>query len=70
MGTMVYGAITNKNFPLVQGAVAFLAIFICGINLIIDLIYAMVDPRIKAQYSAGKKKKKKEVSAENTAAAV
>ena len=58
MGTMMYGAIANQNYPVVRGAAAFLAIFICGINLIIDVLYAFVDPRIKAQYVSGKKKKK------------
>ena len=29
-------------------------------NLVVDLAYAFIDPRIKAQYTSGKKKKKEE----------
>ena len=38
--------------------VLILAALICIINLVTDLIYGFVDPRIMAQYTAGKKKKR------------
>lgn len=63
MGTMISAAISSSNYPLVQGSVAFLAVFICGINLIIDIAYALIDPRILAQYSGGKKKKNRKAPA-------
>ena len=59
MGTMISSAIGSVNYPLVQGSVAFLSVFICGINLLIDMAYALIDPRIRAQYSSGKKRKQK-----------
>lgn len=35
----------------------FIALFICAINLVVDIVYAFIDPRIKAQYKGGGKKK-------------
>ena len=57
IGTMLSTAITSVNYPLVQGSVAFLSVFICGINLVIDILYAFIDPRIKAQYVKPKREK-------------
>jgi peptide/nickel transport system permease protein len=41
---------------MVQGIVLFSALWFCLINLIIDFVYAFIDPRIKAQYMRKKKK--------------
>jgi peptide/nickel transport system permease protein len=46
IGRLVVGAILNKDFPLVQGVVLFVAIAYVFINLTVDIIYAFVDPRI------------------------
>lgn len=63
MGTMIKAAIASTNLPVVQGSVAFLSLFICGINLVIDLLYAFIDPRIKSQYVSARKKAKKRETA-------
>lgn len=47
IGRLVVGAILNKDFPLVQGVVLFVAVAYVGINLVVDMIYAVVDPRIR-----------------------
>ncbi len=49
IGTLMVTAINMKNYPVVQGCVLFLSISVCVINLIVDLVYSVVDPRIKAQ---------------------
>ena len=59
LGNFMLEAIKGRNYPVVQGGVLFIAITFCILNLIIDLIYAFVDPRIKAQYKASKKVKVK-----------
>lgn len=56
LGSLLMAAINNRNYPVIQGSVLFMSIFISLMNLIVDLIYGFVDPRIKAQYSGGKKK--------------
>ena len=54
MGTYVQTAINNRDYNVVLGTVVVLSISFSIIMLIVDLIYAYVDPRIKAQYE-GKK---------------
>jgi peptide/nickel transport system permease protein len=52
-GYMISG-INGRDYPVVQGCVIFLAIMFSIIMLLVDLLYAAIDPRIKAQY-AGRK---------------
>lgn len=46
LGRLVVNAILWKDFPLVQGTVLFLAIMYVLVNLIVDISYAWLDPRI------------------------
>ena len=57
LGKYVVDSVTYKDFPAVQGVVLFIALNCVIINLLTDIIYCFVDPRIKAQY--GRKKSKK-----------
>ena len=64
LGTLMMSAITNRDYPVIEGCVIVLAAVICIINLVVDLAYGVVDPRIMDQIrKAGKKKKKKEAPA-------
>lgn len=56
LGKLMVDAIKAKNFPMVQGGVLFIAFIMIMVNIIIDLIYAFVDPRIKSQYTKAVKK--------------
>jgi peptide/nickel transport system permease protein len=47
IGQLLVNAILNKDFPLVQGVVLFVAVGYVMINLAVDVIYAAVDPRIR-----------------------
>jgi peptide/nickel transport system permease protein len=47
LGRLVVGGILAKDFPLVQGAVLFVAVAYVLINVVVDMAYAMVDPRIR-----------------------
>jgi peptide/nickel transport system permease protein len=47
IGRLLVSAILNKDFPLVQGIVLFVAIAYVFINLVVDVVYAAVDPRIR-----------------------
>jgi len=51
LGTLIVNSIKTKDIPLVMGTTLFLATFFCLIMLVVDILYAMVDPRIKAKYS-------------------
>jgi peptide/nickel transport system permease protein len=50
IGTYITSAISSLDYPAVRGSVVILAIAFSFIMLAVDLIYALVDPRIKAQY--------------------
>lgn len=60
VGYYIMQAVGNRDYPIVRGGVTMLAIVFCLVVLLVDLLYAFIDPRIKAQYeNSGKKKKKK-----------
>ena len=47
LGRLIVGAILSKDFPLVQGTVLFVATAYVLINVVVDVAYAYVDPRIR-----------------------
>ena len=47
LGRLIVGGILAKDFPLVQGTVLFVATAYVLINVLVDLTYAFVDPRIR-----------------------
>lgn len=58
LGILMMNAINNKNYPVIQGCVLLLAGSICIINLIVDIVYAFIDPRVMSHYTAGKRQKR------------
>jgi len=40
-------SIEARDWPAIQGSVVFIAIFISAINLIVDLLYSVIDPRVR-----------------------
>lgn len=56
VGLYMLEAINHRDYPAVRGSVLFFALFTSIVMLLIDLVYAMIDPRIKAQFAAGKKR--------------
>ena len=60
MGTYMTGGITSYDYPVVRGCVLVLSFFAAIANLLVDISYAFLDPRIKAQYAMlGKGRKSK-----------
>lgn len=47
MGRLVVQAVLNRDYPVVQAAVFFTAIIFLVVNLVIDVIYTVLDPRIR-----------------------
>jgi len=47
LGTLTVTGILQRDFPLVQGAVLFIAIIFILVNFSVDMIYAWIDPRIR-----------------------
>ncbi|WP_434310321.1 nickel ABC transporter permease [Hominifimenecus sp. rT4P-3] len=58
LGKFVIEAINARDYPIVQGGVLMIALSYSVVNLLVDLLYAAVDPRIKSQFG-GKHKAKK-----------
>ncbi len=55
IGSFTTKAINNRDYPIVMGGVLFLGAIFSLIMLIVDIVYAYVDPRIKAQYEGQQK---------------
>ncbi len=49
LGRMVVTSIIGRDYPMVQGAVLILAVIFIFVNLIVDVIYFFLDPRLKAK---------------------
>jgi peptide/nickel transport system permease protein len=47
LGRLVYNAVAARDYPVIQGAVLLIAALFLLINLIVDALYAVVDPRIR-----------------------
>jgi ABC-type dipeptide/oligopeptide/nickel transport system permease component len=47
LGRFTLDAIMKRDLPAIQGAVLFMAILFMVVNLLVDLLYARVDPRVK-----------------------
>ena len=47
IGAMYVTAVLNKDFTLVQGTTLFIALSYVFINIVIDIIYVYIDPRIR-----------------------
>lgn len=59
MGTYMLEAVNHRDYPVVQGAVIFLAAVTAVTMLLVDIAYGVVDPRIKAQYVNSSRRVKK-----------
>ncbi|CAG9296948.1 ABC transporter permease [Celerinatantimonas diazotrophica] len=47
MGSLAFNAISNRDYAVLQGAVTVLALLVIGVNLAVDLLYGLIDPRIR-----------------------
>jgi peptide/nickel transport system permease protein len=47
LGRLVYNAVAARDYPVIQGAVLLMAALFLLINLIVDVLYAVADPRIR-----------------------
>ncbi|MET3698776.1 peptide/nickel transport system permease protein [Bacillus oleivorans] len=47
LGSLLIQSITSRDFPLVQSMVLYIAVLVLFINFIVDLLYKVVDPRIR-----------------------
>ena len=48
LGELLVSAVGNRDYPLIQGMVVFTAVLFVGINMVVDIIYRYLDPRMTA----------------------
>ena len=47
MGSWLRDAIFNRDYPVLQGGILFLAVVFVLVNLVVDVSYAFINPRIR-----------------------
>jgi peptide/nickel transport system permease protein len=47
LGRYIYDAITNRDYPVVQGVTLVLATMFVTVSMLVDILYAVVDPRLR-----------------------
>lgn len=68
IGKLMVDSITARDYPVVQGGVLMIAISFTVVNLLVDILYAFIDPRIKALYVGKKAKSSKKEEVKGAAA--
>lgn len=49
LGRLIIGAVLSRDFPVIQGGLLFLALIYLAVNLVVDLLYAAIDPRVRLE---------------------
>lgn len=52
LGRYLLDAVKSKDTPAILGSVIVISIMLSTVNLLVDILYAYIDPRIKSQYKA------------------
>jgi peptide/nickel transport system permease protein len=61
LGEYTLKGLSNRDYPVIQSSILILSAMFAVIILLVDIVFALVDPRIRSQYSRkGKKKEKKQ----------
>ncbi|MHC0035390.1 nickel ABC transporter permease [Pseudoneobacillus sp. C159] len=47
LGTLALGGIMSRDFPLIQGTVLFMGVVYVTMNILIDIFYSIIDPRVE-----------------------
>jgi peptide/nickel transport system permease protein len=46
VGSMLVGAIESRDYPVVQAGIVVFALFVVFVNLVMDILYSLIDPRV------------------------
>lgn len=47
LGSLIFEAVTARDYPLLQGAFLLTTVAVVGANLLADLVYPLLDPRLR-----------------------
>src|SRR5699024_9400183 len=53
IGQLIVNSIERRDFPVIQGTILIVAVSYVLINLLIDLLYSLVDPRVRLNRKGG-----------------
>jgi len=53
LGRLIYDAVSVRNYPVVQGAVLVVVVLFVVVNLVVDLSYSAIDPRMRQRAARG-----------------
>ena len=59
LGQYTLAGLTGRDYPVIQGSVFILSVMFSIVILLVDVVFAIVDPRIRSQYGRGKNKRRK-----------
>jgi peptide/nickel transport system permease protein len=49
IGLVIVNALEKYDFPVMMGAVLFISIILVIINILVDIVYGLLDPRVRVQ---------------------
>ena len=47
IGRLAFQAVTQLDFPMIQGTVLFTAVVFVAVNFVVDIVYSMLDPKVR-----------------------
>lgn len=49
LGTLAFEAVSARDYPVLQAVITILSMLIVGVNLLVDIAYGLIDPRIRTE---------------------
>ena len=49
IGSLALDAVYGRDYPVLQAVIAVLALLIVAVNLVVDVVYGLIDPRIRTE---------------------
>ena len=47
MGSLLIDSLQRRDFPMVQAVIMVASVIVLGVNLVVDLLYGLLDPRVR-----------------------
>lgn len=63
LGKLMVDSINTRDYPMIQGGALYIAVVFSFVNLLVDILYAYADPRVKTQYVKKKTKSSRKLAA-------
>ena len=64
LGLFIITGLNNRDYPVIQGGIFIISAMFAVVILIVDVVFALVDPRIRSQYAGKRKEREKRIGKE------